>query len=442
MEFMTETPMAVTIAPRAHPAPRLRECPVCGQFQTMPVLRQRGAACCVRCASLLRQDRTDPAGRTLALATAALLLFALAATLPLMSLDLGAGRRITLVAGPEALDKSGMWALGLVVLATTMLAPLLKLLATIWVMLGIRLCEVGQAPGDSTAGTPQAPGSLIAVFRSVEWLQPWSMVEVFMLGVFVAYTKLSELAPVRVGGAVYALGALMLLMAATDAVLDHEAIWERLEPAGLELRPQPAPALRIGCDACGEVSDGSDRDAGGRPCCPRCFTRLRFRKPQSLSRGWALTAAAAVLYIPANTLPVLTVIRLGQGAPATILEGVDELARAGQWPLAALVFVASIAVPLLKLGGLAILLLTTQLRMRSQLAERTRLYKIVEAVGRWSMIDVFMISILTALVQMGTLASVTPGPGALCFGAVVILTMLAAGSFDPRLMWDAAMQRR
>jgi paraquat-inducible protein A len=165
---------------------------------------------------------------------------------------------------------------------------------------------------------------------------------------------------------------------------------------------------------------------------------LHHRKTNSLARSWALLLAAMVFYIPANTLPVLTAIQLGRGEPATILGGVSELAAGGQWPLAALVFVASIVVPVLKLLSLAWLLISVRLRRGTGLVDRTRLYRIVEAVGRWSMIDVFMISILTALVQAGTLATIIPGPGVLSFCAVVILTMLAANSFDPRLMWDAA----
>jgi paraquat-inducible protein A len=388
----------------------------------MPALARRNAACCQRCGSLLRQDRTDPAGRALALAIAGVLLFILATSLPFLTLDLGEGRQTNLVTGPVALEQEGMWELGLVVLATTMLAPLAKMMAMIWVLAGLRL--------------RRPPRHLTTVFRWVEILTPWSMIEVFLLGVFVAYTKLVDLAPVHVGGGVYALGCLMLLMAAADAALDHEAIWERLEPAGLASKPLPPRGRRIACDSCGQVT----QLATGRMHrdCPRCHATLRHRKPDSLTRSWALLMAAAVLYIPANALPVLTVIHFGQGAPSTILGGVEELAAAGMWPLAALVFVASIAVPVLKLVGLAALLVTTGRRSPRHLGQRTQLYKIVEAVGRWSMIDVFMISILTAIVQLGALATISPGPGVLCFCAVVILTMLAANSFDPRLMYDAA----
>jgi len=128
----------------------------------------------------------------------------------------------------------------------------------------------------------------------------------------------------------------------------------------------------------------------------------------------------------------------GTGQPNTILGGVRDLIRSGLWPLALLVFFASIAVPVLKLISLGVLLISTQRRSRWRLHDRTALYRVVEGIGRWSMIDVFMISILVALVQFGTLETVIPGPGAIAFAGVVILTMFAAECFDPRLMWDAA----
>jgi paraquat-inducible protein A len=189
----------------------------------------------------------------------------------------------------------------------------------------------------------------------------------------------------------------------------------------------------MGCDTCGQVSRGAPGHA-----CPRCDVPLRDRKPQAIVRSWALLITAAILYIPANIYPVMTVIRLGQGSPSTILGGVQELIEVRMWPLALLVLVASILVPMFKLLGLGTLLVMTQWRSKDRLIDRTRLFRIVDFVGRWSMIDVFMLSILTALVRMGFIASVTPGYGAVAFASVVVLTMLAALSFDPRLMWDAA----
>ena len=241
------------------------------------------------------------------------------------------------------------------------------------------------------------------------------------------------MAQVEVGAAVYALGALTLAVAAADSALDHEAVWQGLERKGTVAGREPGePAgAPFGCDSCGLVSRATR-------ACPRCGAAARRRKPDSIARAWSLLIAAVLLYIPANTLPVMAYINLGRSQDATILGGVAELADQGMWPLAALVFFASITVPLLKIVGLGWLLITTGRGARSGLRQRTRLYRIVDSVGRWSMIDVFMISILTALVRMGRLVSVDPGPAAVAFCAVVILTILAAASFDPRLMWDAA----
>ena len=189
----------------------------------------------------------------------------------------------------------------------------------------------------------------------------------------------------------------------------------------------------IGCDTCGLVS----RAAVGENC-PRCDSVLRVRRPEPIARCWALLIGAALLYIPSNMLPIMTVARLGRGQPSTIIGGVQELIEYRMWPLAVLVFSASIAVPVIKLILLAYMLIMTQRRSATGLVRRTRLYRLVDVIGRWSMIDVFMVTILTSLVQMGLFASVTPDLGVVCFAGVVILTMLAARSFDPRLMWDMA----
>ncbi|MGC1890870.1 MAG: paraquat-inducible protein A, partial [Stellaceae bacterium] len=161
----------------------------------------------------------------------------------------------------------------------------------------------------------------------------------------------------------------------------------------------------------------------------------------SVARTWALVIAAAVLYIPANYYPVLSVVQLGAGQPSTILGGVEELLTARQYPLAALVFFARIAVPMLKLIGLSFMLVTIQIGRLGWLRDRIRLYHIVRFICRWSMIDIFMESLLGALVAFGSVITIEPGAGALAFCAVVILTMFAAETFDPRLMWDAAAER-
>lgn len=170
--------------------------------------------------------------------------------------------------------------------------------------------------------------------------------------------------------------------------------------------------------------------------CPRCRAMLHQRKTNSLARTWALTIAAFILYIPANILPISTVTSFGYTQSDTILSGVIYFMSTGMWAIALIIFVASILVPFLKLIVLLFLLISIQLNIQWRKKDRTVLYRITEAVGRWSMVDIYVVTILVALVNMGAIANFEVGPGAVYFAAVVVITMLAAMSFDPRLIWD------
>ena len=227
-------------------------------------------------------------------------------------------------------------------------------------------------------------------------------------------------------------------MIAAEAALEPHEIWRRLGPqaSARQLRCRRGRAL-ISCHNCDQLALMPPLPARATAHCPRCGAAMHRRKPNSIARTWALVVTAAILYVPANLLPVMTVIHFGRGEPDTILSGVKALIGAGMWPVALLVFFASITVPVLKLIGLTFLLITTQRRSRWRLRDRSLMYRIIEQVGRWSMVDIFMISILVALVNLGTLATIEPGVGAICFAAVVIITMFASMSFDPRLIWDA-----
>ncbi len=175
--------------------------------------------------------------------------------------------------------------------------------------------------------------------------------------------------------------------------------------------------------------------------CPRCGAPLHSRKPNSIARAWALVLAAAVFYIPANLLPITHTTSLGAVQSDTIMSGVIYFIHSGSWPIALVIFVASVFVPLLKLLILSFLLISVQRRSRWRPAERTRLYRITEAIGRWSMLDIYVVTILVALVHLGALANIAAGPGALFFAAVVVVTMFAAEAFDPRLIWDGMEDR-
>jgi paraquat-inducible protein A len=189
------------------------------------------------------------------------------------------------------------------------------------------------------------------------------------------------------------------------------------------------------CHACGLVSQSTDA-ARVDVACPRCGARLHPRKPNSIARTCALLIAAAILYIPANFLPVMETGSLFGAQRDTIMSGVVYLWVSGSWPLAILVFLASIVVPLVKLITLTLLVASVQFRWDWLPRERTRLFRMIEFIGRWSMLDIYVVTILVALVRLQTLATIKAGPGAIAFGAVVVLTMFASMSFDPRLMWD------
>ncbi|MCA8295525.1 paraquat-inducible protein A [Burkholderia sp. AU30198] len=195
-----------------------------------------------------------------------------------------------------------------------------------------------------------------------------------------------------------------------------------------------------GCHACGRVQRHAQPDAGhphATPArCTRCGTALHARIPNGLARTWALLIAAVILYIPANLLPMMHTTSIVGSQDDTIMSGVVYFWVSGEWPLAVVVFVASILVPMLKLGVLFILAFTAQRRSAWRPMQRTRLYRMVERIGRWSMLDIFVVTLTAALVHFRSLATITAGPGALAFGSVVILTMLASMQFDPRLIWD------
>ena len=196
-------------------------------------------------------------------------------------------------------------------------------------------------------------------------------------------------------------------------------------------------AIDAGILICAECHELNRQDAeADEQTCTRCGAWVHARRPDSLMRTWALLLTSAILYIPANLLPIMTISSLGQGSPSTIMAGVIELVQHGMIPIAAVVFIASILVPTFKLVGIALLLFSVQRRQPLSARQRIIMYRFIEFIGRWSMLDIFVIAILVAVVNFGRIASVEANLGAVAFASVVILTMLAAVTFDPRLIWD------
>ncbi|MGF6259569.1 paraquat-inducible protein A [Paraburkholderia youngii] len=394
---------------------------------------------CQRCRAELRRGRSNGPEYALAFSCASAVLLVISNAFPIVGLSLNGNIvQTTLASSVRMLYTHGAWPLALLVGLTTIVTPVLQTAAMLWLLLPLHF--------------GRAPWRPVEFFRVFQLARPWGMTEVLILGLLVALVKLAHIAKVVPGTALWSFIALMLLLAAAAATFDPREVWSRITAARgaqawqlppIRVRRNVITAAAYGlvlCEECGLLL--KQPDGAGKHVCPRCKAPLHQRKPASLSRTWAYLVAAMVLYIPANVLPVMDTSSLFGSQKDTILSGVVYLWVSGSWPLAVLVFIASIAVPMLKILGIGYLALSTQLRWQWLPGQRTRIYRLIELIGRWSMLDIYVITMLVALVQFQALATIKAGPAAVAFGAVVVLTLLAAMAFDPRLMWDAMETER
>src|SRR5579883_2812356 len=401
------------------PAQRLHECPDCGLVQWLPETIPQGyVAQCDRCAATLRRPRRATLGGSLACVVCAAALSPFALTLPLLDIHvMGRFSRAALLTGADVMGSRGRSLLGAVVVTTLVVVPALEIALHVATWFGVSV--------------RRRPRWLPWAFGLAQRLAPYAMIDVFLLGAFVAYSRLLALARVDIGPSVVAAIAIMLALVCARASLDPERVWNAVGPreGARDVHARPLTS----CPRCRLLNQAP---AGAR--CSRCGALLRARKAHSVSSTWALVLTGLILYLPANVLPMMYVEHLGQVSASTILGGVVALMNAGAWPLALLVFVASVSVPLLKLVALGAMLVMTHARSTRGLRAATRAHRLVDVVGRWSMLDTFAVSTLTGLVHMGPLATVRPGGAALPFCVLVLVTMFATELFDTRLMWDAA----
>lgn len=398
------------------PQAKLTSCSDCGLMQRLPPVAAGISAECARCGHTMTRASGGNTDIPLAFSASALLLLLPAALSPLLLLtSFGIQRGNRLPTGVEALWNDGFVSLSALVFLFSIAIPFIYLGLLVWVLAAVRI--------GATAG-------LGKLFRWAAQLRPWMMVEVYLVGCCVAYSRLQSIGTINIGlGGWCLIGATIAVVLAAVS-LDERRVWDVLPPF-VELS---ASARTVSCQVCELVVDAQREYSK----CPRCQATLRARKPDAISRTLALVIAGFLLYLPANFLPVLNIERFGREEPNTILSGVRELISSGLWPLAVIVFTASIVVPLMKLFSLSMMLLLTRQHSRRWLIGRTRLFRVIDFIGRWSSIDLFMISILVALVRFGVLTNVHAEPGAVAFGAVIVVTMMASRSFDPRIMWDVA----
>jgi paraquat-inducible protein A len=344
--------------------------------QRMPPLEVRGSVRCVRCDAFLYRQVRGGFERALAYSVTAAVVFVVANASPIASLEASGTRTSTTLLGTATFLRAAQTtALAWLVFATAFLMPALEIGLTASLL--------------ALARRPSRPHWFQRAVGLLRGVRRWSMIEVFALAALAALPRLGAVARVEIGWGLWAFAALMVLMAAV--------------PAGPELR---APILEL--------------------------------NPRSTSRALALLLGAAILYAPANLLPVLdTTSPLGSQRD-TLISGVGHLWMAGAWPLALVILTASIVIPFAKLLSLAFLVWSVRRRRTEARLGRARLYRLIERIGRWSMVDIFVGALLGKLVQFPGTATVSVGPGAVAFGGVVVLTMLATHTFDPRQIWSAS----
>ncbi|MFH2065398.1 MAG: paraquat-inducible protein A [Pseudomonadota bacterium] len=397
-------------------------CHECDLMQKRPDAPIEGVLRCVQCDAILQKRAADTSDVTLALVLAGMILFILINAFPFLTFRMGGQiQETSLITGIHMFFIQGWWPLGLLVFLATILAPAFHLMGLFYILLPLKFGKTAKC--------------LPWILRTISALQPWNMIEIFMLGILVTVVKLSNDGEITFGISLFALMAFTFVQAAIFYTFNPVVIWEKLDR--LSDRHMEKTSCRkdlIQCHICGLVC--STENMTGRLSCRRCGAALHKRKQNSISRTWALVLTAGIFYIPANVFPITNIISFGEYTTDTILSGVIYFVKTGMWHLALIIFTASIFVPLLKLVILCFLLISVQLKTTWRQKDRTRIYRITEAIGRWSMVDIFAITVLIALVDMGAIATVRIEPAALYFAAVVVFTMFAAMTFDPRLIWD------
>jgi paraquat-inducible protein A len=407
---------------------RLRACSACDMVSAIPVLRPGEHACCPRCGHVLARRHLHPVQRSIALATTALLCLLIAVAFPFISMDTnGLDTQIELPQTAITLVDVHQPIVALIVSCTAILLPALYLIGVILMQANI------------LRRVPRAYSDVIA--RLFSRLHPWMMADVFMITTLVSLVKLTEIGEIRLGASFWAYCVFAILLLMTTRSVDIDWLWFRLagEPppdTHIHCGQSAAEQHATGCTTCGLVNALPNTEVESSHDCIRCGSTLHMRKPKSLEYTWALLLTAVILYIPANAYPMMITTSLGQTHASTIIGGMLELWQHGSEPIAVVIFVASVLVPIIKVLILVLLSWLAQHPGPLNAQQKTRLYRLTELIGRWSMVDVFVVAIMVALIQSGNLMSVFPGPAALAFCAVVITTMLAAMTFDPRLLWD------
>lgn len=388
------------------------------------------ASSCPRCGHTLSRHLPEQERRPIAYGFAAIIMFVLSNAFTFMSFSAkGVGQEMTFLQCITTLVDQGYLFLGAVLSLTLIGLPL--------VYMGSIMLVLWRVDKDLHSNALRSLGRLLCRIK------PWLMVDVFLIGVLISLVKLMGMADIKMGLSFWAFVGYTLLLIKMISSLDRMWLWQRLfgpsEPHGVTVDDDEASAKSaglVGCHICGALSEA------GADSCKRCGEHLHSRKPGGLNRTWALLFTSIILYVPANLYPIMDTVFLGDDSPSTILGGVLVLWAMGSYPIAAVIFFASVVVPLVKILALLWLCYMVQRGQGTSPLGKLKLYRMTEFVGRWSMIDVFVVAILAGLIRLDNLMTIYPGPAAVAFAGVVLITMVAAMSFDSRLIWDLQQGER
>ncbi|WP_263639617.1 membrane integrity-associated transporter subunit PqiA [Pectobacterium aroidearum] len=397
-------------------------CPQCDLLVELPELLHGQKATCPRCKTGLTSRQTEPRKRPVGYAVSALFMLLLANLFPFVSMRVaGITSEITLIQIPKVMVAEDYASVATLFMLFVQLVPALSMLTL------ILLCLHASLP----LALKKSMGKMLFHLKS------WGMAEIFLAGVLVSFVKLMAYGDIGIGTSFVPFVLFCLLQLLAFQSLDRRWLWNDIVPP--PALPAPPVLGKSGlsqglrsCSCCTAILPASQL------ICPRCHSRGYARKKHSLQWTLALLITSVMLYIPSNLLPIMVTEAFGDRMGSTIMSGVILLWGMGSYPVAMVIFVASVMVPSLKM--LALGWLCWQANGKTKKTEDSErmhvIYEMVEFVGRWSMIDVFVIAVLSAMVRIGRLMSIYPAVGAVLFAAVVILTMFAAMMFDPRLLWD------
>lgn len=401
-------------------------CGDCGLPNPKSVLQSGQSHQCQHCNKLLYTYRPQWIQHCSAYLLAALICFIISYTTPFLVIELsGQQYSLTVLEPIYDLYQQEYWFLALLVLVTIFLFSFFELAALVIILLSIACYYRG--------------AWLRGTLKLLSQVRPWNMLEVFMISILVTSVKLSQMATMIPATGVLAFFAFAVFLIAAHQSIDFRWLWDWVKRENyfdtLSVKASDKSATTsISCHHCQALVTARLAETAAR--CPRCYSGLHQRTHQSLQKTLALLIASIICYIPANTLPILHSTSLGAKQSDTIISGAIYLYQNGDWLIATVITIASIGIPLFKLVIIGLLVASIYWNFNLGATLKMQLYRFTIIIGRWSMIDVFVVVTLAATLQFGAIATVSPGSAVLPFAMVVILTMLAVETFDPRLMWD------